>query len=392
MLRKSVLVVLCTLLLGPAWSAYAADPSLAGWWKLDETSGTAAADSSGNGNNGTVNGTATWVAGMIKGGLQFDGSTTWVDCGGGSSLKLTSSLTIAAWIKINTLGTDNKIAGNQDNSSGGYKLCVYQESGNNFVEFEIRDASNASTLTRNGAGGTALKAGVWYHVAGVYNKGVSLQTFVNGVLDRTLATASVLGPASTGTFKMGREPFSSSYFWNGVDDDVAVFSRALTAAELTKLMKGVGATAAAANVSPVDKATDVPRDATLNWTAGPYPATHDVYLGTTLADVNTASRTAAKGVLVSQGQADTTFDPPGSLAYGQTYYWRIDEVNKSADGTVYKGDVWSFTAEPYAYPIAGTSITATASSAQLSAGPENTINGSGLDAATCTAPTGPRCG
>ncbi len=85
-------------------------------------------------------------------------------------------------------------------------------------------------------------------------------------------------------------------------------------------------------------------------------------------------------MLVSQGQADTTFDPPGSLAYGQTYYWRIDEVNKSADGTINKGSVWSFTAEPYAYPLAGTSITATASSAQLSAGPENTINGSGLDA------------
>ena len=61
-----------------------------------------------------------------------------------------------------------------------------------------------------------------------------------------------------------------------------------------------------------------------------------------------------------------------------------------ADGTIYKGDVWSFTAEPYGYPI--TSVTATASSSQASMGPEKTIDGSGLDRATCTAPTGPRCG
>ncbi len=78
----------------------------------------------------------------------------------------------------------------------------------------------------------------------------------------------------------------------------------------------------------------------------------------------------------SKGQADATFDPPGSLAYGQTYYWRIDEVNKTADGTTYKGNVWSFTVEPYGYPITG--VTATASSSAASMGPEKTIDGSGL--------------
>ncbi len=63
------------------------------------------------------------------------------------------------------------------------------------------------------------------------------------------------------------------------------------------------------------------------------------------------------------------------LNYAQTYYWRVDEVN--ASGTVFKGDVWSFTVEPYAYPITG--ITATASSSDpSSSGPANTINGSGL--------------
>ena len=64
------------------------------------------------------------------------------------------------------------------------------------------------------------------------------------------------------------------------------------------------------------------------------------------------------------------------FAYGQTYYWRIDEVNQSPDKTINKGVVWSFTAEPYGYPIKP--VSATASSTQANMGPENTINGSGL--------------
>jgi hypothetical protein len=149
-------------------TAQASDPTLVGWWKLDETSGTVAADSSGNGNNGTVNGTATWVAGTINGALQFDGSSTWVDCGNGASLNLTDAVTIVAWIKLNFTGADKKIAGNQDNVGGGYKMGVYS---NNMVEFEIRTAANATSSSRAATGGTTLQQGVWYHVAGVYAKG-----------------------------------------------------------------------------------------------------------------------------------------------------------------------------------------------------------------------------
>ncbi len=128
---------------------------------------------------------------------------------------------------------------------------------------------------------------------------------------------------------------------------------------------------------PADNATDVPGDAVLSWTPGEYPGTHDVYFGTTLADVTGAVRTDTTGLLASKGQSDATFDPPAALVYGQTYYWRVDEVNSSPDGTVHKGEVWRFTAEPYAYPLGN--ITATASSFEKAAtGPANTINGSGL--------------
>jgi hypothetical protein len=131
--------------------------------------------------------------------------------------------------------------------------------------------------------------------------------------------------------------------------------------------------------TPEDGATDIPRDITLGWQPGETAAKHNVYVGTDLADVNNASVTNPLNVLVGEGQTGTTFEPAGGLAYGKTYYWRVDEVNAPPSSTVFKGEVWSFTVEPYAYPIRN--VTATASSAQPGAGPEKTVDGSGLNSA-----------
>jgi len=129
----------------------------------------------------------------------------------------------------------------------------------------------------------------------------------------------------------------------------------------------------AGSPTPDDKATDIPRDPTLSWKAGPFADTHNVYLGTSFDDVNTADLSKA----ASKGQTETTFKSTDPLEYGKTYYWRVDEVNAPPSTAVFKGDVWSFTVEPYAYPL--TNITATASSFEKSTtGPANTINGSGL--------------
>jgi hypothetical protein len=112
---------------------------------------------------------------------------------------------------------------------------------------------------------------------------------------------------------------------------------------------------------------------------GESAATHDVYFGTVLDDVNNASRADPRGVLVSQGQDANTYDPPGLLEYGQTYYWRVDEVNAVPDETVFKGTLWSFTVEPLGYPIQNIVATTNAASKD-GEGLENAINGSGLNA------------
>ncbi len=138
-----------------------------------------------------------------------------------------------------------------------------------------------------------------------------------------------------------------------------------------------GQATAAGNPTPEDEATDVYRETDLSWTPGGFAGSHDVYFGTVFDDINDASRTDPRDVLVSQGQAEPTYDP-GRLAFEQTYYWRIDEVNATPDATIFKGQVWTFTTEPLAYAIETVAVSTNGISDE-GLGIENTINGSGLD-------------
>jgi len=123
---------------------------------------------------------------------------------------------------------------------------------------------------------------------------------------------------------------------------------------------------------PANTATDVLRDVVLSWAPGDFAATHNVYVGDSFEDVNTATVPTDPGL-------DVNLLDLGRLELGKTVYWRVDEVNAAPDYTIFTGDVWSFTVEPVGYPITGSRITAHASS-QNSAdeGPDKTIDGSGV--------------
>ena len=114
----------------------------------------------------------------------------------------------------------------------------------------------------------------------------------------------------------------------------------------------------------------------LSWDPGVFAVTHDVYLGTSREDVDSADMANPLGAMLSQGQTGNHVDA-GRLTFDQTYYWRVDEVNGAPDRTVYKGDIWSFTVEPRAIEIEN--LTVTASGANPDMGPEKTIDGSGLN-------------
>ena len=131
----------------------------------------------------------------------------------------------------------------------------------------------------------------------------------------------------------------------------------------------------ASEPDPDNEKSDVPRDALLSWKPGTGAVQYDVYLGTMFALVDQAT-TTLDPLGVYKGRVNlNTFAVPERLEFGETYYWRVDAV--SASNAISKGDVWSFSAEEFAYPIEN--IAATASSSAEGKGPENTVNGAGLD-------------
>ncbi|MCH8193871.1 MAG: hypothetical protein IIA65_07630, partial [Planctomycetes bacterium] len=163
--------------------------------------------------------------------------------------------------------------------------------------------------------------------------------------------------------------------------EVVVYNTALSDEQIAGVSEwlqahvGALASSGASGNTPGNEATDVQRDAELTWNPVASAVNRDVYFGTVFNDVNNASPDNRLDVLVSAAQVATSYDP-GRLEFGQTYYWRVDEVNGAPDNTVFRGDIWSFTTEPLAIPISN--VTATASSTFGASVPENTINGSGL--------------
>jgi len=95
----------------------------------------------------------------------------------------------------------------------------------------------------------------------------------------------------------------------------------------------------AATPSPANGAVDVIQSPTLSWFAGEKAAEHQVYFS---QDANAVANADASSTSVYKGQqAGTTFEP-GALEWGETYYWRVDEINTDEPQSPWKGSVWSF--------------------------------------------------
>ena len=351
-----------------------ANPSPIGYWKFDDGTGLTAVDSSGGGCNGTLQSAAgmKWVTGKLGGALTFDG-VGWVDVPAKVWGSVHSQLTVAFWA-FGSPGLPNCwgfFAGNASESR--IVSCHIPWGGSIYF-----DTTNTSTWERINKVATASEySGQWHHWAFVKNADTGdKKVYLDGTL--WLSGTGFKGTIDGITvFRIGAGA-SHANPYTGMMDDFRLYNVALADDQIKAAMRGeVGQ---ATNPTPKDTQSDVVRDVVLSWTAGQFAKTHDVYLGTVLADVNDASRTNPKSVLVGQGQADTAFTA-GRLALGQTYFWRVDEVNAAPDSTIYKGGVWSFTVEPYSYPLAGKAITATASSVstpEMSA--QKTVDGSGLNA------------
>ena len=136
-----------------------------------------------------------------------------------SAYDLNTEITVSAWVRLASNGVDQKIAGNQDNTNGGWKFGVFSD---NKLEFEIRNSSNSPFLSRSASGGSALSNNTWYYVVGQFSDaGDFINTYLNGAIDRNYSTTANCA-MSGGTLKIGREPFGTSAFLNGIMDELRI--------------------------------------------------------------------------------------------------------------------------------------------------------------------------
>ncbi len=355
-----------------------ADPILI--WTFDEGVGGTVSDESGNGHEGVING-ALWEAGGFNGkgfALSFEGGTTVEDAAGGDYLNGLSATTVAIWIKSNETGSDRGFltgvtpAGQDRVFTMRYDSSGASFGGTNLVKMGIQSTGGDQQIESSGN----LQTTEWQHVAMTWEDGGEIRFYVNGVEDEVSGRNT---PNNTGTISevetliIGKGGKDASNGWNGLIDEVRIFDTVLTAEEIQAVMLGVGGELAS-NPVPEGGAIDVLRDTELSWDSGEFAATHNVYLGESFEDVNNAT------VPTSENQDGNVFDP-GLLEFGQTYYWRVDEVNGTPDKTVFKGEVWRFEAEPYSIQIPSSTVVVTASSVSNEfSTPERTIDGSGLGA------------
>ncbi|MBL7187467.1 MAG: SMP-30/gluconolactonase/LRE family protein [Phycisphaerae bacterium] len=142
------------------------------------------------------------------------------------------------------------------------------------------------------------------------------------------------------------EPAANCGF--GGDDNRTLFITAGTSVYRVQ-MKVQGALPAPADPEKARAVTPTPgtivnlsEAGPLVWIAGETAVQHDVYFGTDFNDVNNADATDTMGIY--RGRQDLViYTFPEVPDLGQSYYWRIDEVNETDPNSPWKGDVWSFT-------------------------------------------------
>ncbi len=199
-----------------------------------------------------------------------------------------------------------------------------------------------------------------------------ITAWINPDLNREPSNDTAFYDSEAAGHKAARVPFNRIRI-DGPGE--AMFFDELRIGETYADVAGTSDQEKASLLQPGDGAPDVSATPVLAWSPGIYAGEHDVYLGVSWDDVNDATVDDSS----YRGRQQATTYTPDQLTLGETYCWRIDEVNATPDQTVYKGNVWIFTVEPVAYPV--TNIVATTNGvSDTTGGPENTVNGSGLNA------------
>ena len=218
---------------------------LRAWFKMDDGIFLTAADSSGNGNNGTLEGfvddDSQWVAGRIDGGLRFnpagDGmnEVVRVPDTGQFDFSAAPEFTLAAWVRANPAQQDNG-AGVVARGVGGGGEQYAVDMFNGTYRFFVRDASGVAAV----ANGPVRANGTWQHVVAVYSRTLGrMKLYVNTREVSSITPFAGMLLANTHDVSIGarKNAASANYDLNldGIVDDVRIYARALTPRDVTSL-------------------------------------------------------------------------------------------------------------------------------------------------------------
>ena len=294
----------------------ASGSGLVGYWTFDAGSGTTAADSSGNGNTGTLVNGPTWTSGKLGQALAFDGLSNYVNVPHAGALDA-YPLTIATWIKTaastGARGIVNKyVAG----TSNGYQLFLNNGS---LCAWYFRDASNYvydnGTCTLSTAG---YADNQWHHVAFVVDASGG-RLYVDGLQTATLGWTGISGaPTTTQPVHIGDYAGATGGLFSGLIDDARIYNRALSGPEISTLYSSGSVGAAAPMQSSIAASALSPTGATISW----------------MTDVTTTSQ-IEYGLTTGYGSAtpvDTSLvtshsKPLSGLASGTAYHFRVKSWN-----------------------------------------------------------------
>jgi hypothetical protein len=328
-----------------------APPGLVAAYGFEEPTGTLAADGSGNGNGGTVNGATRTTDGRFGSALAFDGVNDSVDLPGLGSFYKTG-FTLEAWVrKQSALTDDTAVVGTWVSGTAGGGPMVWVSTNG------IWTGTLATGLANYLTSGAAPTAGQWQHVAFSYN-GSTARFYVNGTEVANRPFSGNVGDSNT--WRIGAYGSTAMGFFDGTIDEVRIYSRALTQTEIEGDMSAPvprdNQAPTIASVTPASGAAGVSVGATVTarFSEPMDPAT----ITTSTIGLATASGTAVPATVTYDASTRTaTLTPTAALAFGTQYRVTIeggptDPRAKDVAGNALAADTtWTFTTQATAAPI-----------------------------------------
>jgi len=207
---------------------------LVAYYKFSEGNGTETRDISGSENNGTLtnfnfNVADGWVQGKYGSGLQFDGSNDWINATNNPILNMGArNLTFSLWMKPSNLNGLQALLFKGDTGVGaarGYGIATSDTS--------IRVQVTANTELSFFSNKNDLTNGVWYFIL-VTKDNSTTKLYINGALDKSQTSPVGSTDDTSLPLTIGRLG-DSTYYYNGVIDEVMIFNRSLSASEIQEI-------------------------------------------------------------------------------------------------------------------------------------------------------------